>query len=218
MKTIGWKKKKGLVVFALAVFLVATFFIFQSLEFSKGAPATATDQVNLSVTVEETISLSCGADVSLGTLTAGTPVSASTVCTTTTNAEAGYHLAVKRDDPDTTMDHASDATTNITDKTAWALPGPGVAYSGTGLAFRVYAVSSATKNNTWWGTDTACPHTVPASALYAGFPTSYVDIMEHDSYNSGSSTVSICYRLDVPSTQKSGSYTGSVTYQVTSGP
>ena len=213
MKKINQNQKRELVVFALVVFLLAGFFIFQGNDFSEGA--VATDPVTLTVTVAETISLNCGADVNLGTLTPGTPVSASSICTTTTNANGGYDVAVKRDDADTTMDHSTDATSNITDKTAWNRTTPNaVAYSSTGLGFSVFA-STATKNTTWWGTGIACHD---ASNLYAGFPTAYTNIMEHASYSSGSTTTSICYRVDVPSTQKSGVYNGSITYQVTSKP
>lgn len=200
-------------IFFLSLLLVITFGMFWNFDFLQGA--TSSDQVNLDVIVAETISLSCGSDVSLGTLTPGTPVSGSTVCTTTTNANGGYDFAVKRDDADTTMDHSTDATTNINDKTAWNRTAPNAAaYSSTGLAFSVFA-STATKNTTWWGTGLACHD---ANNLYAGFPSSYTNIMEHASYSSGSTTTSICYRIDVPTTQKSGSYTGSITYQVTTKP
>lgn len=206
-------KKRKRSAFFWCLFLVIIFVMSWNSDFSQGA--TSSDQVNLDVTVAETISLSCGADLSLGTLTPGTPVSGSTVCTTTTNANGGYDFAVKRDDADTTMDHSTDATTNITDKTAWNRTTPNAAsYSSTGLAFSVFA-STATKNTTWWGTGSSCHD---AANLYAGFPTTYTNVMEHASYSSGSTTTSICYRVDVPATQKSGAYTGSVTYQVTTKP
>ena len=211
MQNKNKKRKKS--VFFWCLFLVIIFVMSWNSDFSQGA--TSSDQVNLDVTVAETISLSCGTDVSLGTLTPGTPVSGSTVCTTTTNANGGYDFAVKRDDADTTMDHSTDSSTNITDKTDWDRATPNAAaYSGTGLAFSVFA-STATKNTTWWGTGAACHD---EDNLYAGFPTSYTNVMEHASYSSGSTTTSICYRVDVPATQKSGSYTGSVTYQVTTKP
>lgn len=206
-------KKIGLV---LATFVVVVFLFMQAMETKS---ATSSDQVQLSVTIAQTVSLACGADVNLGTLTPGTPVSSSTTCTTTTNAESGYDLQVKRDDADTTLDKADDATTNITDKTEWdstANTGDGNAavYSGTGLGFSVYA-STATKDTTWWGTGSSCHD---ASNLYAGFPDAYETIMDHDSYSAASTTTSVCYRLDVASTQKSGSYNGTITYQATTKP
>lgn len=181
--------------------------------------ATATDQVNLSVTVDSTISLGCGADVGLGTLVAGTPVLGSSTCTVTTNSEDGYDLQVKRDDGDTTMDKDGEDATNIDDKTGWdptSNSGSGNAstWSGTGLGFGVYA-STATKDTTWWGSGTTYDD---ASNKYAGFSSTYTTIMDHDSYSATSTTTSISYKLDVPSTQKSGAYSGSITYQVTTKP
>lgn len=196
------------VAYMILLFSVAVLF---PLNYSNSA-ITTTDQVTLSLTVAQNITLNCGADVNLGTLTPGTPVNGTSTCTTTTNAESGYDLAVKRDDVDTTMDHTTDAATNITDKTAWTPGTPNaVAWSGTGLGFRV-AVSgtTATHNSTWWGTD--------ASPLFAGFPSAYATIMDHDSYSATSTAVVVAYRVDVPGTQRSGSYNGMITYQATTKP
>jgi hypothetical protein len=213
-------KKKTLLPLIISVFLVVVFSVLQALE-SKSA--TSEDSVTLSTTVATTISLGCGSDVDLGTLTPGTPVPTTdqhTTCTTTTNADDGYDLKVKRNDSDTTMDKTDDATTNITDKTTWdptANSGDGNAdvYTGTGLGFSVYA-STATKNATWWGAGTTYND---ALNKYAGLPpTTYTLIMDHDSYASGSTTTSIAYRLDVPSTQRAGSYDGIVDYQAVSKP
>ncbi len=181
--------------------------------------ATDTDSVTLSVSVDQTISINCGSDVNLGTLTPSTPVTGSTTCTVTTNAESGFDLEVQRDDPDTTMDKTDDATTNITDKTEWdstagAGDGNAASWTGTGLGFTVYA-SDATKNTTWWGTGIT---ETDSNNLYAGFPSAYDTIMDHDSYSSSSLDTSIGYKLDVAATQKSGSYDGSITYQVVTKP
>ena len=210
MKTTTMK-----VIFLSVVVLVAAF----AFQVEIGLAATATGQVTLSTTVNQTISLDCGANVNLGNITPGTPVYNSTVCTGTTNAESGYDLNVMRDDADTTMDKISEATTNITDKAAWdptanAGAGNAASWSGTGLGFGVFA-STATRNTTWWGTGSACDDT---NNKYAGFPTAYALIMDHDAYSSGSTTTSICYKLDVPTTQKSGTYDGNVTYQAVSKP
>lgn len=210
-------RRKSLTALVLSVFLVVIFAVMQGLEIKS---ATDTEQVTLSTTVAQTISIDVdSATKSLGTLTPGTPVSAATTCTVTSNAESGYDLKVKRDDADTTMDKTDEATTNITDKTAWdptanAGAGNAATWSGTGLGFGVYA-STATKSATWWGTGAAC-HDV--NNKYAGFPDAYALIMDHDTYSDVSTTIGVCYRLDVPSTQKSGSYNGTVTYQAVSKP
>jgi len=207
------KIRTSMTALLLCVSLVVIFAVMQAME-SKSA--TATDQVTLQTTVAGTVSIDCGTDpVDLGTLTPGTPISNSTTCTVTTSAALGYDLAVKRDDADTTMDKTTDDTVNIADKTAWTSSSPNAAaYSGTGLAFGVYA-STATKNTTWWGTGTACPD---ANSLFAGFPTAYDVIMDHDSYSATSTTTSVCYELDTVATQESGAYDGTVTYQATTKP
>lgn len=178
--------------------------------------ATATDQVTLQVTVNEVLTLSVdSATVSMGSITPGTPVTGTTVATVTTNANGGYDLSVKRDDANTTMDKDTDASFDITDKTTWnSATGNAATWTGTGLGFGVYA-STGTKNTTWWGTGTTCGD---ASNKFAGFPASYELIMDHDSYASASTTTSICYKLDVPSTQRSGAYSGTITYQAVSKP
>ncbi len=177
--------------------------------------AVDTEQVTLQVTVNEVLVLDVdSATVDMGSITPGTPVTGSTVATVTTNANGGYVLKVKRDDADTTMDHTVLPSFNITDKTAWDGSSSATSWSGTGLGFSVYA-STASKNTTWWGTGTTCDD---ANNKYAGFPSSYTTIMDHGSYSASSTTTSICYKLDVPSTQRSGAYDGTITYQATSKP
>ena len=206
------KKKKYITALMLSVFLLSFFVASLALD---SESATDTEQVTLTTEVAETISLTCTTPVALGILTPGTPVYNSNTCTATTNANGGYNLAVKRDDADTTMDKTSDASINITDKTAWNATTPTSAvWSGTGLGFSVYA-STATKNNTWWGTGTTCDD---ALNLYAGFPAAYEDVMRHTSYSATSTVTSICYKLDVPTTQRSGTYDGTVTFQATTTP
>jgi hypothetical protein len=189
--------------------------------------ATESDSTQLEVDIQDTISLVCDGvagtqTVDLGTLTAGTPVTGSTECVVTTNAQAGYVLEVEQDGNSgaTTMDQDNDDAIDIADKTAWdqtsnAADGNAAAYSGTGLGFGVLS-STATKNVTWWGNAAAC---TDAAQLYAGFPilgSANNNIMEHTSYSSTSTATTICYELDVPATQQSGVYHGTVVYTATS--
>lgn len=182
--------------------------------------ATDTDGVNISVTVSENMTLACGADVDIdggGSLTAGTPESNSTTCTVTTNDNDGYNLQIADDNAG--GDALVNGANTIADKTAWdptasAGNGNAVVWGGTGLGFSVYA-STATKNTTWWGTGSSCHD---ANNKYAGLPDGDTNIMEHAAYSSSSTTTSICYRVDVPATQASGEYLGSVTYTATGRP
>jgi len=186
--------------------------------------ATDSEDTQLQVNIQDTINLVCdGGDtttetVDLGVLTAGAPVTGSTTCEVTTNAQAGYVLEVEQDGNSgaTTMDNDNDDTIDIADKTAWdQTAANAAAYSGTGLGFGVLS-STATKNDTWWGTAAAC---TDAAQLYAGFPMNGAgnnNIMEHSAYSATSTETVICYQLDVPATQESGVYHGTITYTATS--
>jgi hypothetical protein len=206
------RRTKGAIIVSIA--LATIFGVMQALETRS---AISTSQVSITTTVADTISVSCSPlTIALGTLTPGAPVSGTTTCTTTTNANNGYNLAATRDDADTTLDKVSDATVNISDKTAWTSGTPnGATWSATGLGFRVKqtGTTAALYNSTWWGSDDTAPN-----AKYAGFPNGYQDIAQEASYSASSTAVVVETKLDVPSTQKSGAYDGTVTFQATSTP
>ncbi len=186
--------------------------------------ATDTEGVNLSVTVGETMTLNCGGAVDIdgggaNLVTSGNPVSNTTTCTVTTNDSAGYNLAIVDDrGANEALYHTTQSSTSdgrIADKTAWNPSSPNAsAWGGTGLGFGVLS-STATKNTSWWGTGTACGD---GSQYYAGLPNASADIMQHASYANASTTTTVCYRVDVPSTQISGEYAGSVTYTASGRP
>lgn len=171
---------------------------------------------SLSVTIQETITLNCGGDVDLdnGTiLTAGTPQTNSTTCQVTTNDQDGYTLSLTNDrGTNNTLYHQIHNVTQdgqIQDKTPWNTTTPNATnWTGTGLGFGILA-STATKNESWWGTANTCNDT---TQLYAGMPTTDTPIMQHDAYSNTQTDTTICYKLVIPSTQLSGEYTGSVTY------
>jgi hypothetical protein len=211
-KKIKMKKKLNLPLL-LSVVLVCLFGFVLAMD-SWGDTKTA--QTTISTTVQEALSLSCGTTAPLGNLIAGTAVTTSSSCSTTTNGAGGYELSVKRDDADTTIDLSTDASTNIPDKTAWTSATPNsYIWSGTGLAFRV--VQTGTDSNayssTWWGSDDTAPN-----AKFAGFPNAYDKIAVDTVYSSSASTVVIGYKLDVSAGQKSGAYDGTVTFQSVSKP
>jgi hypothetical protein len=151
-------------------------------------------------------------NVNLGNLQAGSPATASTDIKVRT--DSSYSIAVRRADPDTTLDKANDASINIADKTDWNPSGSGnaVTWSGTGLGFCVFA-SSNYKNTTWWGTGTSLND---VNNKYAGFPPSDQTIMVQNNYNvAGETTTSVGYKLDVPAGQGAGNYDGIIVYTVT---
>ncbi len=188
------------------------------------------DQVTLSLDVQEVLTLDCGADVDLGTLNPGTPITASTTCGITTNSEGGFDLEVKRDDANTTLDHESDTlgtdtVQDIADDTDWDETAGTAWGSKQSLGFRVFkyteddgnTIIAGKKNDTWWGADTSCPDG-GSDEFYAGLPPTYNSILNMDDYYDAQSQVHVCYKVDVAATQKSGSYDGTVTYQATTNP
>jgi hypothetical protein len=183
------------------------------------------NQNDITTDVQDVLSMECAHDdtandhiVEFGNLTPGTPITATTTCTVTTNSDNGYNLAVKRNDADSTMQRDSDATADLPDAPTWDPTNSGNAqtwsFNDAHLAFTVYD-STATKDTTWWGTGTAQND---ANNKYAGFPATFTDIMRHAAYNETATKTQIGYKIDAPTTQKSGTYTGEITYQVTTAP
>lgn len=190
-------------------FLVLTIAAFAFVIVVAPASAAVSDtcEVDITAYVNETIDLTCPtATVALGTVTPGTPVVGTSSCEVITNANAGYDLLVRQD---TALTKGSDTIAayagTIDTPTTW---------TGTGLGFSVY---SAPTKDTKWGSDTDCVVTGDANN-YAGFPGTSTLIMDHDTYSATATTTNICYKLDVPSTQPSGSYAGQVTYTATTKP
>ena len=202
------KNKQRRARLSVAVFLVAVFAVFQAMEYGNAD----TDQVNVTTSVQGEMTFSCGSTVALGNITAGTPATGSVTCTTTTNNATGYTLAIKNDNSPTLSDGAG---TTIADKTAWNSTTPNSAvWGGTGLGFRVAKTgTTAIHSDTWWGADDTL-----ANALYAGLPTSYQNILNQSAYSAGSTDTIVAMKLDVPSTQKTGNYSGTVTVQTTVNP
>jgi len=177
-------------------------------------PIKAGDEgVTLQTTVESYLSVSVDSStVNMGNLQTGTPVTGNTTITTTTNNNSGYQVQVKRDNADYTLKKDS---YYIADKTSWdpttnSGDGNAVVWSGTGLAFRlVQTGTTATYNSTWWGSDDTS-----SNAKFAGFPSSSTQTMNHTTYSETSTVTKIGYKIDVPSSQSTGAYSGGITFSV----
>ena len=180
------------------------------------------DGTTLTTTVASNISLDCtqtghtnDKTIEFGTITPGTPITQSLTCTVSTNSTNGYTLTTQRNTATATM--SKDATHYITDRTNWDPQNPNATLwqtHDTGLAFTVYS-STANKNNTWWGTGTTYDDT---NNRYAGIPQTAQSIMTTPTYSATPTETHIGYKLDVPTTQQTGIYSGIVTYQVTVNP
>ncbi len=132
----------------------------------------------------------------LGVVTAGTPNTATTTATVTTDAWGGYDLLISEDH---SLVHSVDGITTISDYAGTiAVP---TAWSGVGFGF---TVTSGAGVDAKWGTS--------PNNNYAGITTT--DTVFHDKagFTSGGDDTVIEYKIDVPSTQKSGVYANVVTY------
>lgn len=143
-----------------------------------------------------TISLSLdSATVNLGSLTPGTPITGTTTATVATDSSAGFILAIQKDK---LMTH-TDTTTTISDFSG-TIATPTTYTSGvdTGLGF---TVSAGTSVDSKWSSGTK----------FAGIPTQ-IKTTYHSLISSISSpnNTTITYKLDVPGTQKAGTYSTSV--------
>src|SRR3989344_5182378 len=165
------------------------------------------------------------------TITPGSLVFATTTLSVDTNNTSGWNVTVSRDDADTTLDLDTDATVNITDQTAWA---PGAATTTAGNAVRISSLDSsgdvlglrvmtasgttAFRAGSWWGTTDA--YADSASTLWAGIPSTAKQIGNSSVSCSGTNCAlnTVLYYLDVPSTQKTGAYSGGITYTATMNP
>lgn len=202
------KRTKSAIVASLVV--VAIFGVMQAME----TRSATTDTVNLSVEVASALDISCPDPAAITTLIAGTPQNTDATCTVTTNAASGYVLQVKQDATPT----LSSGGNTITDLTAWnsGTPNSAVWVSGTttGLGFRVMQTGTDEGySTTWWGANDT-----EGTALYAGLPAAYVTILNDTTYSASATDAIVRFRVDVPASQATGTYTGTATFQGTVNP
>jgi uncharacterized protein (TIGR02145 family) len=206
--------------------------------------STGDTPLNINTEVLDTLTMDCyestnGSgtyDVLLGTVsnpgyvTAGTPAIGQSTCTVTTNDDQGYYLTVEDDngisssvlthtDPHTAALYEIQDLTPWNDTTLttenWNPP------TTKGLGFSVITFPDTdTSNNIFdgiWNETGNCPEgTTSDSNDYAGFPDTPQTIAAVPQYTANHTTTNICYKVDVPTSQPSGTYTGSVTYTATS--
>jgi len=155
----------------------------------------------------------------------GDPVFATTTLSVDTDNSTGWNITVSRDDSDTTMDLDSDAAVNINDQTPWV---PGTATTTAGNAVRISSLDSSgdilamrvmTASGTqafiatdWWGTTDDYADNV--DTLWAGMSSTSQKIGDSSVSCSGADCAlnTVLYYLDVPTTQKTGAYSGGVTF------
>ncbi len=160
---------------------------------------------------------------SLPAHTPGSLVATSSIITVNTNNATGFNVSVQRNNAGATMTLTGDITTTIPDKTVWIAPAAttttGNATASTTeastLQFRIRQAGTDYPNyaSSWWGaSDTT------TGALFAGIPSSSQYIINRSTPAVASTTAYVLYDLNVPITQKTGNYTGDVTYTVVANP
>jgi hypothetical protein len=175
-----------------------------------------TDDSTLTTTVLEylSFSLTAGDSVSFGNLTPGTPIAApatGTVASVTTSASNGYTLAVHDGEAgsNSSMTH-TDTVTKITDFTLGDITTPVVWGAGTGVGITLFAAD--TSKEAKWGTGTTYSD---ALNKYAAIPQIATVAHTVTGFHEGADTSSWAFKIDVPNTQKTGAYSGTVTFTAT---
>lgn len=190
----------------LATLAIITIVVSLGFICCGGIFETQADAVTLSTEVQKSISLSLSTStVCFGDLTAGTPSNGdgASTSTVTTNDASGYLLKIHDgSDTNSALVH-TDTSTYIADYAGTI--GTPTSWTGTGLGICVYAADTSKESK--WGTGAAHDDT---NNKYAGAPASATTIHTVTS-NVTSDETGISFRIDVPSSQKSGSYSGDAT-------
>ena len=186
---------------------------------ANAAVATSTQTIVLTVTSTITLTLATST-VNLGTLSPGSPNTATTSLSVTTNGYNGWYLSVKRDDAASSLNMNGAAVPNVAfpDATAWTYGSPNATTSalvGANLSFRVFQTGTDAPlySAALWGADDTAPN-----ALLAGFPTASERIAGVASYVGAAQPVVYGFRADAPGTQQSGVYSGTVTFTALTNP
>lgn len=192
--------------------LLLMFVLFSFFGNIYSSQASDAKDAALSTDVQGLIALSLTGDtVSIGNLNPGTPVchNTATVASVTTNANDGYTLALS--DAVTGSDSAllhTDASTRVVDY-AGTIGTPTV-WSGNGLGIGLFAADT-TKEAKWGSGTTVCD----ASNKYAGVPETATVAHTAAGFKSGADASSWSWKINVPLSQKTGSYTGNTTFTAT---
>lgn len=184
-----------------------------SMAYSKYPQATLSSGGSLTFSIDSS-------SESFPAVTPGTLSATSSILSVKTTNASGFNISIQRTDTVGTMSLGS---TYIPDKTDWFAPGAtttaGNATASTTqpltLQFRVRQAGTDVPNyaSAWWGTDDTTP-----SALFGGISSTTQTIINRSTAAAATTTAFVMYDLNVPATQKNGTYSGSITYTVTANP
>jgi hypothetical protein len=195
------------------IFIILTILVLVSLIILY-LPHTqaATHDVSLSTNVTEYIEIEItqGDVVNFGNLTPGSPIcySTGTIVRVTTSAANGYTLGVFDNVPgnNSCLLH-TDTTTRIPDLTNGTIETPVLWGSNYGLGLGLYAAD--TDKESKWGTGTTV---CDSNNKYAAIPQSETTAHTAPGYHASPDYSSWSFKIDVQNSQKTGSYSGTMTF------
>lgn len=176
----------------------------------------ATHDVSFSTTVQSSITMdiTSGDTVAFGALTSGIPIAApntGTIVSVETNANNGYTLGIKDDITGTNSALVNtDAVTYIPDISSGTIAVPALWGSNEGLGITLFAAD--TSKEAKWGTGVTYND---AANKYAAIPETTTTAHTVTGAVVGPDTSSWAYKIDVSPSQKTGSYTGTMTFTAT---
>lgn len=212
-------RSKHLIVFLFVSGLIILFPICRT----NAANATDTESVSLTATVNDYIALATksGGTIALGAFLPGTPTcsNTATVMGVTTNAANGYTLGLSDDQALADGQLVTDSslhqgTVYIPDFSTGTLAAPvvwGTPGTNRGLGVGLFAADNTGKEIVW-GTGTAV---CDALNKYAPIPKTAATGHTLTGYHAAEDTSSWGWKIDVPATQKTGAYAGTVTFTAT---
>ena len=206
--------KRSLTILMFAICAFGASFYFWTMSSDKAEAAT--DTVTVTTTVQQYISFSitAGDPTAFGNLTPGTPIAApatGTVASVTTNSANGYTLGLSDGIASTNsaLLH-TDATTYIADYAGTI--GTPTSWTGTGLGITLYAADT-TPDAKWCAT--TCTTYNDADNKYAGIPENATTAHTVTGFHADADTSSWAFKIDVSNSQKTGAYSGTVTFTAT---
>jgi hypothetical protein len=202
---------------------VPYYFVAVALDQSSIQVATSSEVVATPVSPTLTFIVDSGTQA-LPALTPGSLSATSSILTATTNNASGFSVTLARaNTASTTLLLSTDASVQLPDKTDWLAPGATTSSGGATasttqpntLQFRLWKAQTDIPNysTSWWGSDDT-----QSNALFAGIPSTTQPIANRSVSALSTTTMRVLYNIAVPSTQKTGTYQGSVVYSVVANP
>jgi hypothetical protein len=155
--------------------------------------------------------------------TPGTLVATSSILNVTTSNSTGFNVTVQRASATATMSLGGSGVTFIPEKTDW-INGANTSTAGNATAstsqpltlqfrMRKIGTDAADYASAWWGTDDST-----ANALFGGISSTTQTIINRSTSAVSATTDYVLYNLNTPVAQKTGTYSGSMTYTATANP